>query len=403
MQDQSSYTFGPYRLLPQERQLLRDGTPVPLAPKAFDMLVALVRRAGRLATKEELLAEVWPDAFVEESNLTQNVFGLRRALGETGEGQPYIETVPKRGYRFAAGVTVDPPRLMPAAPAAASAPVRAAWSIERAVMVASIAGLLILAVLLVKAWRQPPAPPLLDEMTLTRLTTSGNVGNVAISPDGKYVTHAVRENAQQSLMVRQIATQSLVQIVPPANVGYVGLAFSPDSNYIYYNLSSDGVVQRTLFQVPTLGGPPRKLLDNLRGGGVSLSPDGTQFAFIRVTPGRESALLIANTDGTGERKLVSNQTEDLDAPAWSPDGQRIAFSVTNRNSNDSTVFELQIADGSARPLTTRRWLRIIKLAWLRDGAGLLLLATPGDGFVYQIWRLAYPDGGATRVTNDLNN
>src|SRR4051812_31177007 len=105
-QQRHLYEFGPYQLLPHERRLLRDGEPVQLTPKAFETLVALVRRAGHLAEKDELLKAVWPDSFVEESNLAQNVFALRRALGEGENGKPYIETVPKRGYRFVANVRV---------------------------------------------------------------------------------------------------------------------------------------------------------------------------------------------------------------------------------------------------------------------------------------------------------
>ena len=105
-QEGQLYEFGPYRLIPAERLLLRDGEPVALTPKAFETLVALVERAGHLAEKDELLKVVWPDSFVEESNLAQNVFALRRALGESKKGKPYIETVPKRGYRFLGSVTV---------------------------------------------------------------------------------------------------------------------------------------------------------------------------------------------------------------------------------------------------------------------------------------------------------
>ena len=96
------YVFGPYRLDERERQLLRDSEPVPLPPRAFDLLLALVARAGSLATKEELLSEVWAGAFVEEVNLSYTVSLLRKALGEEG----YIETVPKSGYRFIAPVSV---------------------------------------------------------------------------------------------------------------------------------------------------------------------------------------------------------------------------------------------------------------------------------------------------------
>lgn len=98
------YEFGPYRLDTAEMLLLRDGVPVPLTPKAFEMLVALVQRSGHLVEKDELMKVVWSDAFVEESNVTNNVYALRKMLGNGDNGQSYIETVPKRGYRFTAQV-----------------------------------------------------------------------------------------------------------------------------------------------------------------------------------------------------------------------------------------------------------------------------------------------------------
>lgn len=94
------YEFGPFRLDPAERQLTRAGQTVSLTPKAFDTLLFFVENQQRLLTKDELIAKIWPDSFVEESNLAQNVSAVRRALGEKAGGGHYIETVPKRGYRF---------------------------------------------------------------------------------------------------------------------------------------------------------------------------------------------------------------------------------------------------------------------------------------------------------------
>lgn len=102
---QYSYLFGAFRLDALDKVLWHDEQVVALTPKAIDTLVALVERHGRLVTKDELLALVWPDAFVEENNLAQNVSALRRVLGEGTEGSKFIETVPKRGYRFVAPVT----------------------------------------------------------------------------------------------------------------------------------------------------------------------------------------------------------------------------------------------------------------------------------------------------------
>ena len=108
LQSQRLYEFGPYRLDTAEKLLLRDGKPLSITPKAFETLVALVERSGHLVEKEELMKMVWSDAYVEESNLTNNVAVIRKLLGRGKSGQNYIETVPKRGYRFTAPVTELP-------------------------------------------------------------------------------------------------------------------------------------------------------------------------------------------------------------------------------------------------------------------------------------------------------
>src|SRR6266700_6389857 len=99
------YEFGNFRCDPREHLLLCDGQPVSLSPKSFEILVVLIQNQGRLLTKDELMQQVWPDSFVEEANLTVNISALRKVLGGTPGGQQYIETVPKRGYRFVAPVT----------------------------------------------------------------------------------------------------------------------------------------------------------------------------------------------------------------------------------------------------------------------------------------------------------
>src|SRR3989440_2123907 len=100
-----SYKFGSFRLDPAERQLLCAGQPVALTPKCFDLLVVLVENSGHLLEKEELLGRLWPDQFVEEGNLSFNISALRKALGEGRNGERFIETVPKKGFRFVAQVT----------------------------------------------------------------------------------------------------------------------------------------------------------------------------------------------------------------------------------------------------------------------------------------------------------
>jgi DNA-binding winged helix-turn-helix (wHTH) protein/Tfp pilus assembly protein PilF len=100
------YEFGCFRLDPSEHRLLREDSPVALAPKAFEILVALISSHGHLVTREALMQTVWPDSFVEETNLTVNISLLRKVLGDSPAGQPWIATVPKRGYRFDGPVTL---------------------------------------------------------------------------------------------------------------------------------------------------------------------------------------------------------------------------------------------------------------------------------------------------------
>src|SRR5262245_22388009 len=100
MREQHFYDFDRFRIDAGERLLLRDGEIVPMTQKAFDVLFILVERRDRIVTKEELMNEVWPDTFVEEGNLAQNIYTLRKILGETLAGDDYIKTVPRRGYRF---------------------------------------------------------------------------------------------------------------------------------------------------------------------------------------------------------------------------------------------------------------------------------------------------------------
>src|SRR2546429_8089926 len=113
----SLYEFGPFRLDPAERLLLRNGQTVPLAPKAFDTLLLLVDNSGHLLTKDELMKRLWPETFVEEVNLAQNISAIRRALDDKNGGTQYNEPAPKGGYRVVGQSRVSQPAAPSATPA----------------------------------------------------------------------------------------------------------------------------------------------------------------------------------------------------------------------------------------------------------------------------------------------
>jgi len=242
-------------------------------------------------------------------------------------------------------------------------------------------------------------PETFQDMKLTKVTSAGNVvqGESAISPDGKYVAYVVEEAGQQSLLVRQVATSSDVQIVPPATTEYNGLTFSPNGDYVYYFVVDNKRVS-TLYRVAAFGGPSRKLIENADGP-VSFSPDGSRLVFVRD----KRLLMIANAEGPSAQTLATaGDGKTWEHPAWSPDGQTIACGVFQASDSKFHLAGIAVKDGAERPISSALWLYLGGMAWLPDGSGLLLAARDPESKLTQIWFLSYPEGKERRVTNDLS-
>jgi Tol biopolymer transport system component/predicted Ser/Thr protein kinase len=241
-------------------------------------------------------------------------------------------------------------------------------------------------------------------MKITRVTQSGNAANVAISPDGHYVVYVLREGEKQSLNVRQVATGSDVQILPPDEVQFHGLTFSPDANYIdFVRSDKNSPAYSYLYQMPVLGGTPRQLIRDIDTP-ISFSPDGTQFAFVRGEPSKgEVRVLIAKADGSGERVLVTRSAiKALLGPAWSPDGKTVALTTAEMAKGlRGVLWAVSVADGSVREVYSAPH-PIGRPRWLPDGSGLLVpMGDPSPPYRGQLWYIPFPKGEVRRLTNDL--
>jgi Tol biopolymer transport system component len=251
-----------------------------------------------------------------------------------------------------------------------------------------------------------------QNMKITRLTSTGNVSEAAISPDGKYVSYATTAKGQQSIWLRHVQTSSDVQIVSPVKDSFfTDLIFSPDGNFVYYAQSELGKPINVLYRVPVLGGPPKKVKERIHGG-LCFSPEGERIALTRWTPrgsqdteskGGDKQLIVMNADGTEEQRLASRLIPlMLDNPAWSPDGRAIACTVTDSGDYSSSVIEIRLDNGSERVISSQKWFNAGHIAWLQDGSGLIFSASDSLSSPSQIWHISYPDGAARRITNDLN-
>ena len=244
-----------------------------------------------------------------------------------------------------------------------------------------------------------------QDATLTKLGDTGRATDGVISPDGKYIVYSMDDGGKQSLWLRQVIGGTGVLIIPAGDVRYSGMTFSPDSNYIYYvAFEKDANVGR-LFRIPLLGVTPKKIIEDVDAP-VSFSPDGTQIAFVRGYPSRkQTALMIASADGSGERQLAVRQSPDdfgwKGGPAWSPDGEQIACAVGTYDLKMHLVA-VNVRDGSEKVILSGKWPWIGRVVWLRDGSGLLMVARNDSTDFRQIWYVGYPSSQLQRITGDLD-
>jgi eukaryotic-like serine/threonine-protein kinase len=245
---------------------------------------------------------------------------------------------------------------------------------------------------------------------ISSLTSSGDVQLARISPDGRYLAYVSFKRGQYSLWVRQIAIASAVQVIPPGNSVIGDVTFSPEGNFLDYSQFAIADVAGRVYQVPILGGAPRRILDTVNSG-VAFSPDGSRMAYSTVN-GQQTqvSLMVASADGSNPKELTSRPASFLNANFyilhWSPDGKHIAAIITDqaeKNGLTGAMVEIDVATGHQKAFPGRQWRDLRDFAWLPDGSGIVVAAMDKTAGAGQLYIVGYPSGEVRRISNDLTD
>ncbi len=253
-----------------------------------------------------------------------------------------------------------------------------------------------------KRVRQSVTP--FQSATVRKVTTSGRARYTTISPDAKFVAYIEDVPAGGRLVLRQVAT-AIDRVVwgPVAKVLW-GVTFSTGGDFLYFSSRDLAPGSRpSVWRISVQGGEPRKVLDDV-GDPVTLSPDGSRLAFVRVH-GDEYSLLTASVDGSDQKVLLARKSPEIieaNGPAWSADGRAVIACVWDSDGT-SDLVSVAVRDGAVTPLTSVRWPNFFEVAAIPDGSGVLVIGVAPSSPVDQIYFV--PDGGGhpQRVTNDASD
>ncbi len=425
------YEFGPFLLDPEQHLLFRDGVHVPLSPKAFDTLRVLVENGGRVTEKDELLKRVWPDTFVEEVNLAKNVSFLRKALGGEQSDQ-YIETIPKRGYRFVpsvkeiseedaasmmvAAVNQEPQRMtglphdgthpgsrLQTSPGVPPGLAESRFRSLKWPAVFVVLGLIVVVaawLILGSALKTRSVAPHLTIVPFTSFP--GRETHAAFSPNGEQIAFVWdgEKGDNQDIYVKLIGAEKPLRLTndPAADTRP---AWSPNGRFIaFFRESPD---RSGYYLIPALGGPERKVTDvfyhqnRTLGSSQYYSPDGKFLAVSdKNSQGEPFSLFLVSIETGQKRKITSPPagTEGDSLPGFSPDGKTIAFIRSSSQTTDD-LYLAPLAGGEPRRLTFDN-TSITGLAWTSDGRDMVF-ASRRESSIHSLWRISTAGGTPERL------
>ena len=372
--------FGVFEVEPQTGILRKHGVRIRLQEQPFRVLLILLERRGEAVTREELHQKVWEGTAFGDFDHSLNIAinKIREALGDSAETPRFVETLPRRGYRFIAPVEGT------AAPAAVSAPAPAKARMPRWIPLAGVALISVFLLAAVVVWTLPSAPPRLE---WRRLTNDSSAKFAPVLYDGArlYFRTPAAQGAAQGLRILQVPVSggepTELPIVPPPGPYYQLLELTPNGQELLLAAYDSGSLEGGALWTLRIADGSRRRIGSLLVGAATYSPDGKRILFTAGGWRKPGSLWVAASDGSNARQLLELKGLAISSPSWSPDGRGIVFGELNRATDDVTAWAID-ADGKGLRRLCPDWAEGHQPAgWTPDGH--LLLVSRGQFWVLQ--------------------
>ncbi len=417
------FEFGEFRLDTVERTLFKNGLPVEIHLKTLDILIVLVEHNGQLVGKDELMNMVWGDTIVEEGNLKNRISLLRKALDDPPDKSHFIQTMPRRGYKFIAPVIslpnddsnyliekyqradisvdeIEEDNQIDTKVAYKSLPVanrdlgflstlkhnKTALTVFALVVIIFVGTFL-----LYRLFANQKPKFSFDKMKITKLNKPGH-GFSMISPDGKYLAY----EDDVGLWVKAVNVENGRRLMPRMEGATWSISFSKDSSDVFYTVANEKHPNGIAYQISILGGQPRVFLENKPG---VLSPDFTRLLF-----NIDNRLTVSNLERSDEKTLITaGKDETVIHVCWSKDGRKIYYSSRPKDRSVVRIFEISVDGGVPKALGKPIETSKLIVSPFPDDGGLLLIILDETTGLRQLWFMSQPDGELQRITNDSND
>lgn len=461
-EDNNLLKFDKFKLDAKKKVLWYEDSPCDVPIKAVELLCVLTQSSGEIVSKDELMKNVWQDSFVEESVLPQNIYFLRRLFKKHGIEENLVQTVPRRGYRFAGELTeefeeetvierevierkliaesdltdeefrkifdesdisvkenkldlAEEKRIETHTKINSNRlPLYMAFSLACLIAVGLIGWFLIYPNL--SGRNSAKAFPAVNpNVRYERISESGRVVAVGLSPDDQHAAYVVHtpENKYQ-MVLKHLATESETVIVKPQDKHLANIRFSPDGNYIYY-IGNDSNDKLTAYKMPLYGGVSQPIVQDFMHI-FNVSPDGEWLAFIRRDPEVPSHHLeiARSSDGSERRTVVIRQGKEYfspwgTGPAWSHDGKKLIAAAFTKQEDEtkpakSHLVEIDVESGEQTNIKTpENWRSLHEPYYSSDGKSIYLKVRERIGEPVQIYQLDLETGKSRNLTNDSND